>query len=107
MVLQNYVILQPGVPARLHFLSHQVVVKTIADPVTGRDKRVQSLQFEVDELNGKAVVSAYSTISQKHAQDFAVFLSGERYRDYDFLITMTGEGFRREYQVQPIPRSPR
>lgn len=107
MVLQNYVLLTPGVPARVHFLSHQVIVKTISDPVTGRDKRVQALQFEVDELNGRPVVSSYSTVSQKHAQDFAPFLVGEKYRDYDFVITMSGEGFRREYQVQPVPRSPR
>ena len=107
MVLQNYVILQPGVPARLHFTSHQVRVKTITDPQTGRAKQVQALELTVDELNGRGVVSTYSTLSQKHAQDFAPYLPGEKYRDYDFIITLTGEGDRREYQLQPVPRSPR
>lgn len=107
MVLQNYVILTPGVPARVHFTSHDLVPKTITDPQTMRPKSITTLVFQADELNGAAVAAQYSITSQKHAADFAPFLPGEKYRDYDFIITLTGEGFRREYQVQAIPRSPR
>ena len=107
MVLQNYVILQPGVPARLHFTSHRIFAKTITDPGTGRPKPVNALEFQVDELNGQPVVSAYSTISQKHAQDFAPYLPGERYRDYDFILTVSGSGWQTEYQIQAIPRPKR
>lgn len=99
MVLQNYVVLEPNIPARLHFVSHQVVTKTIADPATGRDKPVRALVFGVDELNGQPVVGQYSIVSDKHANDFASYLPGERYRSYDFIITLSGSGYRREYQV--------
>lgn len=104
MVLQNYVRLQPGQPARLHFSHVEKMVKTITDPLTRRPKSVQSLEFSVDELNGQPVVSTYSIISDKHAQDFAPFLVGEKYRDYDFVITMTGQGFMTQYQVQALLR---
>lgn len=107
MVLQNYVILQPGVPARLHFTDHQIQVRTITDPITGRGKPVQALVFTVDELDGKPVAASYSTVSQKHAADFAPFLIGKRYQQYDFIIRITGEGFQREFQTQPILRAPR
>ena len=105
MVLQNYVRLQQGVPARLHFYHVEKMVKTITDPLTLKPKSVQSLEFSVDELNGRPAVSTYSIISDKHAQDFAPFLVGEKFKEYDFVITMTGTGFRTEYQVQSIPRT--
>ena len=105
MVLQNYVVLQPGVPARMHFIAHEITTKTITDPLTNRPKAVKALSFTLDELNGQAAVGFYSTISDKHANDFAPWLPGEKYRGYDFIVTMTGEGFRREYQVQAIPRA--
>ena len=105
MVLQNYVILQSGVPARLHFSAVGKKVKTITDPDTGRPKQLNSLDFTVDELNGQPVVSAYSTVSQKHAQDFAPFLVGDKFLAYDFIITMTGEGHLRQYSLQAIPRT--
>lgn len=103
MVLQNYVLLQPGVPTRLHFSQVARKLKTIGDPDTGRPKQLQSLEFTVDEMNGQAVVSAYSVVSQKHSADFAPFLPGDKFLQYDFIITMTGEGFLRQYQVQTIP----
>ena len=105
MVLQNYVILQPGVPARIHFSDHEVRVKTITDPLTGREKKLNVLIFTVDELNAREVVSYYSITSQKHAADFTPFLGANRYRDYDFVITLSGSGDRREYQVQTIARA--
>ena len=104
MVLQNYVILETGRPARLHFTAHDIVPKTITDPLLGRPKGVSALVFQVDELNGRPVTAQYSTLSQKHANDFAAFLPGQRYRAYDFIITAEGEGWRREYRVQVIAR---
>mgnify|MGYP001619886329 CR=1 FL=1 len=71
MVLQNYVILQPGVPARLHFTDHDIQVVTVTDPTTGKPTPKNRLVFHVDELNGQKVISQYSTLSQKHAADFA------------------------------------
>lgn len=105
MVLQNYVILQEGRPARMHFAAVEKVVKTITDPTTGHPKAVNTLVWTVDELNGRAVVAYYSITSQTHAQDFAPFLDGEKYRQYDFVVTVLGSGFQRRYQVQPLPRA--
>jgi len=104
MVLQNYVVLQTGRPSRLHFASHDLMPRTIADSVTLRPKSVNTLVFQVDELDGRPVSSQYSVLSEKHARDFAPYLVGERYRSYDFIVTVQGEGFRREYQVQVLPR---
>ena len=105
MVLTNYVILEDGKPSRLHFVDHQIMVKEITDPLTGRPKPIQTLQFQVDELNGQPVVGYYSISSQKHAQDFAAFLVDKRYLRYNFTITVSGSGFRREYLVRSEARS--
>ena len=104
MVLQNYVILSPNTPTRMHFTHHEIFGKTITDPSTRQPKTVNSLQFTVDELNGQRVNAYYSTISDKHARDFAPYLAGDRYVRYDFVVTQVGEGFRREYQVQVLAR---
>lgn len=105
MVLQNYVILEPGRPSRMHFADHSIQVRTIHDPLTRQDKLVNTLVFTVDELDGRPVVGSYSIVSDKHSRDFLAFLPGQRYRGYDFIITQSGEGFRREYQVQSLPRT--
>lgn len=104
MVLQNYVILQPGVPARVHFTDHRIINKTVTDPVSQKAKPLQALEFDVDELDGRPVAAVYSTVSQKHANDFAPYLPQQRYRAYDFVLTMTGSGYLREYQVQAFRR---
>ena len=104
MVLENYVILKAGVATRLHFTRWERRVITRTDPETGRPGQVNSLRLDVDELDGRPVVAIYSTLSQKHAGDFAPFLAGDRFRSYDFIVTVSGEGFRREYQVTPVAR---
>jgi hypothetical protein len=106
MVLQNYVMLQQGVPARLHFYDHAVEVRTITDPGTGRPANRNVLVFEVDNLNGNPVSSKFSTMSEKLAGQFAAYLPDKGYRTYDFIITMRGSGFQTAYTVQAIPRSP-
>ena len=105
MVLTNYVILEDGKPSRLHFVDDNIVVKEIIDPLTGRSKPIQTLVFQVDELNGQPVVGYYSISSQKHAQDFAAFLIDKRYLAYTFTITVSGSGFRREFRVSPAVRT--
>ncbi len=103
MVLENYVILRTGVPARLHFYDHAIQKRTITDPVTGGPATRQVLVLEVDRLNGKEVAAKYSTMAEKHAGQFLPYLGDKSYRDYDFLITKTGEGFRTSWAVQVIP----
>jgi hypothetical protein len=103
MVLENYVILETGVPARVHFTDHIIEKRTITDPSTGLPATRNVLIFEVDRLNFKEVSAKYSTMSEKHALQFQPFLSERVYRDYDFVITKIGEGFRTSWSVQTIP----
>ena len=104
MVLQNYVILQPGIPTKLHFYDHQIESRTITDPVSGRPAIRQVLVLDVDMLNDKPVAARYSTMAEKHAQQFSPYLAGKTYAGYDFTITMSGDGFRRAWSVQVTPR---
>ena len=103
MVLQNYVILQPGVPARMHFADHSIDARIITDPVTMKPKSVNSLVFDVDRLNGQSVVSKFSTISEKLANQFAAYLADKSYTKYEFIITLRGTGFQSAYTVQAVP----
>ncbi len=105
MVLENYVILESGIPARVHFTDHTIQKRTITDPQTGQPATRQVLVLEVDKFNGREVAAKYSTMSQKHADQFSAYLADKSYRDYDFVITKTGEGFRTVYSVQVIPRT--
>jgi len=104
MVLENYVILQPGVPGRLHFSDHIIMKRTITDPITGGPTARNVLIFEVDEFNGKPATAKYSIMAEKHAGQFAAYLDDKSYRDYDFIITPVGEGFMRTWSLQVLPR---
>ncbi len=103
MVLQNYVILEEGIPARVHFYNHVIERRTITDPQTGSPVERQVLVLDVDRLNNQAVSAKYSTMSQKHADQFAAYLPNRGYANFDFVITMLGTGFRRSWTVQVIP----
>jgi hypothetical protein len=103
MVLQNYVELEEGVPARLHFFNHALVTKTITDSITREPALRNTLVFDVDRLDGREVNSKLSIMADKFADKFAPYLDDKSYRNYDFLITFNGSGFRRTYTVQAIP----
>ncbi len=107
MVLQSYVEIKPGVPARMHFADHWVETITATDPLVGHPLPKRRLRFAVDELNGQATQTYYSTMSQKLAAVFEPFLPNKKYKDYDFIVTLTGSGFQTEYSVQPVPRAVR
>jgi hypothetical protein len=40
---------------------------------------------------------------EKHAGQFLPYLGDKSYRDYEFVVTKTGEGFRTSWSVQVIP----
>ncbi len=103
MVLQNYVMLDTGVPARLHFSDHVIERRTITDPLTGQPASRNVLVLEVDKLNGREVAAKYSIMAEKHASQFAPYLTDKSYRVYEFVITRNGEGFRTTWSVQVIP----
>ena len=46
MVLENYVILKTGVPARVHFTDHYIETRTVTDRSTGLPTSRRVLIFE-------------------------------------------------------------
>lgn len=104
MVLENYVLLETGVPARVHFIDHVIQRRTVTDPITGGPATRNVLVFDVDLLNGREVAAKYSIMAEKHAGQFSAYLADKSYRDFDFLITRTGEGFRTSWSLQVLPR---
>ena len=104
MVLQNYVILQKGIPTRLHFTDHYIETIQITDRQTGLPAKRQRLVFDVDTVDARPVVAKYSTLSEKHASQFAGYLADKSYRNFDFVITQTGEEFRTSWTVERLPR---
>ena len=104
-VLENYVILEEGIPARLHFRDHALMKKTITDPVTLQPANRNTLVFEVDTLDGRSVESKLSIMAEKLASHFETFLDNKSYRNNDFVITANGSGFRRSFTVQVLPRT--
>jgi len=105
MVLENYVILQAGIPARVHFTDHVIERRTTTDPGTGRPTSRNVLVFEVDKLNGKDVFAKYSIMAEKHAGQFSPYLEDKSYRGYDFIITKQGEGYLTSWSVTVIPKT--
>jgi hypothetical protein len=103
MVLENYVLLETGKPARVHFVDHVIQKRTVTDPITGGPTTRSVLVLDVDRLNGREVTSKYSIMAEKHAGQFEPYLKDKSYRDYDFVITRSGEGFRTSWAVQVIP----
>jgi len=102
-VLENYVILEPGIPTRLHFTDHHIERRTITDPVTGQAASRNVLLFEVDRMDGRPVQAKYSTMAEKHAAQFEPYLGDKSYIKFEYTITRTGEGFRTNYSLQVTP----
>jgi len=103
-LLMNYVALAPGVPTRMHFTDHYYIERVIADRETGKPKTIKSLVFWVDELNGEDCARTFSILSQKLAAHVEPFLPNKEYTHYNFVITQIGEGFLKDWNVQPIRR---
>ena len=102
-VLENYVMLETGIPTRLHFTDHRLERRTITDPGTGQPGSRNVLIFDVDRMDGRAVGAKYSIMSEKHAEQFRPFLADKRYTRCEYTIVRSGEGFRTTYSVTPTP----
>lgn len=100
-LLMNYVQLVAGMPTRMHFTDHYFIDREIADKETGKMKPIRSLVFWVDEVNGEDTARTFSILSQKLAAHFEPFLPNKEYIHYDFIITQIGEGFLKDWNVQP------
>ena len=103
MVLQNFIVLEEGVPATMHFTDHEIQQRAIRDSLTGRPKLINVLVFRVDELNGVAVSSEWSTTAERAAENFKPFLADKSYVDRVWTITARGAAFQREFEVVSTP----
>lgn len=103
-LLMNYVRLEPGIPTRMHFTDDYLVDREIADKETGRPKRVKSLVFWVDSLEGEPCARTFSVLSQKLSAHFDPYLKNKEYTRYDFIITQMGGGYLKDWNFQPILR---
>ncbi len=104
MVLSNWVGLAPGVPRRLHFTDHYFMEREIMDKQLGRPKTIGSHVFYVNEVDGQPASRTFSILAQSLWAQLEPFLAGNRYRDYDFIITEMGSGFYKDFNVQTILR---
>lgn len=103
MPLGNWVMLDSGIPERVHLIDHALVEKEITDPDTGRPAVRKSCVFDVDRLNGEPVTAQLSVMAEKLFASLEPYLPGKAYRDYEFVITKTGARYRTSYSVQVIP----
>ncbi len=103
-LLMNYIALVSGVPTRMHFTDDYIIDREIPDRESGRPKRIKSLVFQVDELNGEDVARTFSILSQKLAAHMTPLLPDKEYTHYDFIITQMGDGFLKDWNVQVIRR---
>ena len=103
MVLQNYVKLEEGVPAVMHFTAHRIEQRNIVDPLLRQEKLTNALVFDVDRLAGVEVHAQFSTLSEKLASALEPWLKERLYLNYTFVITQHGKGFATEYQIQTFP----
>ena len=103
-MLMNYISLSPGVPTRMHFTDDYIVERKIKDTESGKEKTIKSLIFWVDEHNGADVARTFSIMSDKLAAHFEPFRKDKEYTKYDFIITQMGDGFYKDWNVQPIRR---
>jgi len=102
-MLANYVALGDGIPLRLHFTDDYLVDRDITDAGTGKTKRVKSLVFEVDQINGEPASKTFSVLSQQLAGLLQPYLRDHAYRGWDFVITKTGTGFTARFRVEAHP----
>jgi len=80
------------------------VDREIADRETGKSKRIKSLVFWCDQLNGEPAARTFSILSEKLAAHMEPLLPNKQYTQYDIIITQMGEGFLKDWNVQLIKR---
>jgi hypothetical protein len=104
-MLMNYVALAPGIPRRLHFTDDYLVDRDITDPDTKKTKRIKTLVFQVDEVDGEMASKTFSVLSQSLSAALQPYLKDHAYRGWDFVITKDGSGFTARFKVEARPRT--
>ncbi len=102
MVLENIIRLVDGVPVKVHLADHNIEKRTITEPVTGNPAIRNVLVFEVDRFNDREVSARLSTMADGLAEKFTPYLPDKSYRNYNWIIIQSGEGFRRRWEVKRL-----
>jgi len=89
---ENWVVLKPGVPTRLHFVDHVVMPRVITDPFFKVPREVVSWVFRVDREDGKPVDKIFSVLSDRLKGELAGYIEGKRYREYEFTLLKEAPG---------------
>lgn len=104
MAVENWVVLEPGVPVRLHFKDHRVVDRQITDPTFKTARTVKGLMFLVDQVDGRPVDLTFSVLSQKLYSDFMGDLPGKAYTRYVYTVVKDAPGTVPPRIVERRPR---
>ena len=86
MTLGNWVMLEPGTRTRIHLVDHQIVERKITDPFWKVEKTVRTLMFRVDRQDGAKVEKSLSITSERLASEFAPYLEGKAYVNYEWVL---------------------
>ena len=73
------------------------------DPITGREKYVESLVFFVNMENGVEVSKTFSILSTKLASELAAYIPDKAYLKYEFRIQKPMEKYSPPHLVEVIP----
>ncbi len=103
MPLGNYVILQDGVPERVHLVAHTLELRDVTDSRTLLPTKKNVAIFNVDRLNGQPVTAQLSVMAEGLYAKLEAYLPGQLYRGYEFIITKRGTGFTTRFSVEAIP----
>ena len=77
----------------LHFKEYRVTSREITDQFWGTPRKVTSLLFLVDRVDGEPVDKTLSIVSEKLAQEFRPYLEDGSYKEYTWCLVKDGEGF--------------
>ena len=76
-VLQNTIILENGIPARVHITDHHLERRTITEPTTGRPVVRNTLVLDVDTLDGRPAQAVLTTMAEKLAGELLEASQGQ------------------------------
>ena len=100
---ENWVIFQLGETKTLRFYDHAKVKRTIVDPITKREKYVETLVFYVNRENGIEVSKMFSVLSTKLASELAAYIPDKAYLRYEFRIQKPLEKYSPPHLVEVRP----
>lgn len=104
-MLMNYIELVRDVPVRMHLSDRYDITREVHDKLLNRVKSVNSLTFWVDELDGQPASRSFSVLSDRLRGKLEPYLAGNRFREFDLVITKRGEGFAVDWSVEAVPRN--